>query len=489
MARRNVYGNDFSENGWPMVDEGSCQWIAVPGTDVHLEIQIGIPLALLRAFAADFNAYVEPLRDADSACWTPGNSVATSNHLSGSACDLDWDSHPFQVFNAGFNDAQIATIRELLAFYTYSSVQLIWWGNDWDSPKDAMHFQVGYNTFNNQGICNEFILKNIRPDGFSTFRRGNTIVTPDTALILSRATGLGLDLATEILPTMQSGLQQAECTNPLRIAMFIAQTGTESANFDATEEYASGAEYEGRADLGNTEPGDGVRFKGRTWIQITGRHNYGQFSQWAFDNGLVPTSTYFVDNPTELSDLKWAGIGAAWYWTVARPTINSFCDQGDVVTVTHLINGGENGLADRQTRYTRAMAQGDQLLTLLTGDEDFMSALSADEQRELLDNSRQQVVYARPSKSPLRHLGEGNVNTCAGFAWSADGLTHPQFVLTAARVGHADSIALIAEVASADLSKYPDRADDKALAISMLADLESNYPTALKGYLAAKGAA
>jgi putative chitinase len=118
-----------------------------------------------------------------------------------------------------------------------------------------------------------------------------------------------------------------------------------------------------------------------------------------------------------------------------------------------------------------------------------MSALSADEQRELLDNSRQQAVYARPSKSPLRHLGEGNVNTCAGFAWSADGLTHPQFVLTAARVGHADSIALIAEVASAVLSKYPDRADDKALAISMLADLETNYPAVLKGYLAVKGAA
>jgi predicted chitinase len=134
---------------------------------------------------------------------------------------------------------------------------------------------------------------------------------------------------------MQEGVRLAQCTNPRRIAMFYAQTGTESANFGATEEYASGAEYEGRVDLGNTQPGDGVRFKGRTYIQITGRHNYGQFSQWAFDNGLVPTPTYFVDNPTELGDVKWAGIGAAWYWTVARPTINSYCDQGDVVTVGH----------------------------------------------------------------------------------------------------------------------------------------------------------
>jgi putative chitinase len=225
MTRRNVYGNDFSENGWPMVNEGSCQWIAVPGTDVHLQIQIGIPLALLRAFAADFNAYVEPLRDADSACWTLGNSVATSNHLSGSACDLDWVSHPFRIINAGFNGVQIATIRELLAFYTLKGVQMIWWGNDWDNPKDAMHFQVGYNTYNNQDICNEFILTNIRPDGFSTFRRGNTIVTPDAALILSRSTGLSLDRATEILPTMQEGLRLAECTNPRRIAMCLVLDG------------------------------------------------------------------------------------------------------------------------------------------------------------------------------------------------------------------------------------------------------------------------
>ncbi|MGC7276887.1 hypothetical protein RA984_20460, partial [Mycobacteroides abscessus subsp. massiliense] len=91
---RVVYGNSFSSNGWPMVNGDECTWVTVPGTSVSLQIQNGQPLAILRAFAADFNAYVEPLRDPDSACWTPTNSVSTSNHLSGTAMDLNWESHP-----------------------------------------------------------------------------------------------------------------------------------------------------------------------------------------------------------------------------------------------------------------------------------------------------------------------------------------------------------------------------------------------------------
>src|ERR1700754_3519611 len=127
MATRVVYGNSFSSNGGPMVDEGSCQWITVPGTSVTLEIQQGQPLAILRAFAADFNGYVEPLRDADSACWTPTNSVSSANHLSGTAMDLNWGSHPFQVPNAGFDAGKIATVREILDFYEGT----VFWGNDW----------------------------------------------------------------------------------------------------------------------------------------------------------------------------------------------------------------------------------------------------------------------------------------------------------------------------------------------------------------------
>ena len=182
MANRTVYGNAWSENGWPMVDQNSCTWVTVPGTNVNLQIQNGLPLAILRAFAADFNAYVEPLRDADSACWTSTNSVSTSNHLSGTALDLNWNSHPFLILNAGFSEAKIAVVRELIDFYEGT----IFWGNDWNTPKDAMHFQVGYGTYGKQSTA-DFVARKIRADGFSTFRRGST---PSGADVLSRATGL-----------------------------------------------------------------------------------------------------------------------------------------------------------------------------------------------------------------------------------------------------------------------------------------------------------
>jgi hypothetical protein len=176
VANRTVYGLTRSSNGWPMVDQQSCEWVQVPGCDVWLQIQTGEPLAILRAFAADFNEYVEPLRDPDSACWTATNSVPSSNHLSGTAMDLNWDSHPFRVADAGFNKTQIPTLRELLGFYEGT----VFWGNDWTDPKDAMHFQLGslanggnVNTYGNPAT-GQFIQRKIRADGRSTFRRGGS---------------------------------------------------------------------------------------------------------------------------------------------------------------------------------------------------------------------------------------------------------------------------------------------------------------------------
>ena len=78
-----------SEDGWqpPRLDPNSSllAWDVVPGTDppVHLQIMVGWPTTVLLAFAADLNEFVEHMRDADSACYTPTNSVDTSNHLNG----------------------------------------------------------------------------------------------------------------------------------------------------------------------------------------------------------------------------------------------------------------------------------------------------------------------------------------------------------------------------------------------------------------------
>lgn len=463
---RVVYGNAFSENGWPMVNSDECTWVTVPGTSVSLQIQNGQPLAILRAFAADFNAYVEPLRDPDSACWTPTNSVSTSNHLSGTACDFNWNDHPFQVSYAGFSSRETATVRELLDFYE----QTVFWGQDWQSPKDAMHFQVGYNTYQNPHTA-DFIARKIRADGFSTFRRGSRPV--GAATILAAATGLSAARAAEILPAVSDGLKASQCTNVNRIAMWLAQVGHESAGFNATEEYASGAAYEGRVDLGNTQPGDGVRFKGRSWIQITGRNNYAAFSRWCSGKGLVPSPTEFVDNPNRLAELRWAGIGAAWYWTVARSDINALSDRQDLETVTRRINGGTNGLADRRDRYNRALLQGDALLQLLATSEPLdpiEELLMSDLQVESLS------IYATPGE-PLIPI--------VRMVQAIDAAEHRKLVEDWARTGDADALSRIARTAAGQ-GKFRDPATI-AHAKAVLADIEATNPAVLQEFISQKG--
>jgi predicted chitinase len=172
--------------------------------------------------------------------------------------------------------------------------------------------------------------------------------------VLAKAIGLDVQRSQEILPAVRDGLTQSQCTTVNRIAMWLAQVGHESDGFRTTEEYESGDESQER-----------WLYKGRTWIQITGRSNYAGFSQWCFDRQLVSSPTYFVENPRELADLKWAGLGPAWYWTVARPDINTLSDAGDLETVTQRINGGYNGQDDRRNRYNCADQMGDQFLALV----------------------------------------------------------------------------------------------------------------------------
>lgn len=173
MGFRTVYGNTHSENGWRMCDAAECDNNPIPGTDIRIPLQRGIPNTILKAFAADFHEYVESLYNSrggtDEGGWTLTNSVGSSNHLSGTAMDLNWSDHPFQVSYAGFTQDEIARTRELLDWYE----GMVFWGQDWNSPKDPMHFQMGYNTYTNKAKCQDFIKRKIRDDGFSTFRRGD----------------------------------------------------------------------------------------------------------------------------------------------------------------------------------------------------------------------------------------------------------------------------------------------------------------------------
>lgn len=122
------------------------------------------------------------------------------------------------------------------------------------------------------------------------------------------------------------------------LAAFMGQTAHESDNFKTTKEYSSGEQYEGRKDLGNIYKGDGVRYKGRGFIQLTGRYNY---TQAAKDLGLdLVKHPELAERPDIAAKVTW------WYWkNRVRPNVASF---SDVNQVTKQINPAMRGLEKRR---------------------------------------------------------------------------------------------------------------------------------------------
>lgn len=143
---------------------------------------------------------------------------------------------------------------------------------------------------------------------------------------------------------LNQGFDRFKVKTPLRICHFLAQVLHESGEFQYQEEIASGADYEGRTDLGNTQSGDGCRFKGRGLIQVTGRANYAQLSK---DIGIN-----YVTNPTRLAAMPDCVNSAFWYWNSRG--LSALADQDDLRGITYRINGGFNGLDERQGYLNRA---------------------------------------------------------------------------------------------------------------------------------------
>ena len=141
---------------------------------------------------------------------------------------------------------------------------------------------------------------------------------------------------------------------PIRLAMFIAQTGHETQSLQFVRELWGPTDaqlrYEGRADLGNTLPGDGFRFRGRGLIQTTGRANY-RFVRDRLRKGGYRCPD-FEQEPELLEEPQWAALSACDYWGMRK--CNEAADAGDFELVTRLVNGGMNGLDDRLNRWWRA---------------------------------------------------------------------------------------------------------------------------------------
>ncbi|MEU0502303.1 glycoside hydrolase family 19 protein [Nocardia sp. NPDC005998] len=150
------------------------------------------------------------------------------------------------------------------------------------------------------------------------------------------------------LPFLDQAMRDYGMDTPKRAAAFLAQVGVETDNLKTLEEYGGKAYFEqnygSRKDLGNDRAGDGARFHGRGGLQLTGRTNYRKASD--------ALEVDFVGNPDLAKDPKYAFATAGWYWD--SKDLNDDADKSDIDAITHTINGGSNGSAERNENYRRA---------------------------------------------------------------------------------------------------------------------------------------
>lgn len=179
-------------------------------------------------------------------------------------------------------------------------------------------------------------------------------MTPE---VLAVCTGARIDRARTYAVPLTDAMQEYHIDTPVRQAAFLPNVGHESGGLHWAEEVwgptASQLRYEGRLDLGNTQPGDGQRFKGHGLLETTGRKNHAAARdrlRARFPDLGVPD---FEAYPEALALPQWAALSAADYWDMRK--LNDWADRGDFDGVCDLINlgrktitiGDANGYAER----------------------------------------------------------------------------------------------------------------------------------------------
>jgi putative chitinase len=174
------------------------------------------------------------------------------------------------------------------------------------------------------------------------------MITPK--LLKTVAGRMILPLAEKLAPEMERQFPDYDVAGEDRISIFLAQACHETAGFATLEEYGGAkwfARYDGREDLGNTEPGDGARYHGRGIFMLTGRANYRQFG-WKINADLEK-------HPERAAEPALSVRIALEYWKDRG--LNALADKRDFLEVTRRINGGWNGLDHRMTLWGRAWLQ------------------------------------------------------------------------------------------------------------------------------------
>ncbi len=152
------------------------------------------------------------------------------------------------------------------------------------------------------------------------------------------------DKMRKITDALNSTFLKYDIESPLRMCHFLAQVLHESGAFQYSAEIWGNTPaqqaYDTRTDLGNTpeHDGDGYKYRGRGWIQVTGKTNYRLVSQ--------ELGKDFVKTPDLLATEPYDGLSAGWYWNKRK--LNAFADLDDILSITKKVNGGYNGLNERK---------------------------------------------------------------------------------------------------------------------------------------------
>ena len=165
--------------------------------------------------------------------------------------------------------------------------------------------------------------------------------------------GMPMDQVNVWAAKLGDACRLAQINTPQRIAHFLAQASHESGGFFYSHEIwgptPAQLRYEGRLDLGNVRPGDGRRYAGRGPFQLTGRANYrtvGNHIGYPLE-----------DQPELAAQIGVGSLVACDFWVTRFVSLNKIADRGGlsvVPAITRVINGGFNGLPDRQRRYSLA---------------------------------------------------------------------------------------------------------------------------------------